>query len=357
MSYYMVDSTGLAKGQISVPYGYGVDATKGRAFVVHDRKGVRIACGLLPATTDSVPLGRFARYPDYAGPLQNVTGHIKMDFRGTSVAIGYDLSGVDPRCTAPNNTVNPLSCGLHIHMGMTCSNATDIGGHYWNDTYKPASRPNATDPWPMASYVSTDKGTAEGHLGVDYGYGFSTSAGRSVVLHDYDGGRISCVQIPMMAQRVTTPLPALAPYPGYIGPQIGGSVQVDFRGAGVKILYNLTGTDPMCTGVPGDAPNSCGIHIHSGLCDNAGGHYFDATMYKMDPWTVAVYKSQLTPSSLIVSYGFDFDHTKHRSVVIHSYNGTRVACTTVKTAMAAPTQSDAAGLAPGLVLASLFLLF
>ena len=36
------------------------------------------------------------------------------------------LVELDEACTAAN------CCGVHIHVGMTCDTANDIGGHYWH---------------------------------------------------------------------------------------------------------------------------------------------------------------------------------------------------------------------------------
>lgn len=330
-SYYKYDPAAqMAVGEISLKYGFGVDASKGHAFVVHDAKGTRIACGVLSSTTDKVTLGRFAPYPMYEGPLKQVDGCVHMDFRGVSAKIAYDLAGVDPLCTNPSPDI-PNSCGLHIHAGMTCTNASEVGGHYFDVGvhYFPSTpMPASGDPWSAAFVVL--KGTrATGTLQVDYGFGFDTSRGRAVVLHDYNGTRVACALLPMYADRETTPLPALTAFPGYEGPPITGSVQLDFRGEAVKILYNLSGTEPMCAkGVPGSALNSCGIHIHMGLtCAEAGGHYFDVSKYAVDPWQAATYKAG--PSSLIVGYGYSFEQTKGRTVVIHNYNGTKVACATI----------------------------
>lgn len=334
-SYYQYDATMMmAKGEVSIKYGYGVDASKSHAFVIHDRKGTRISCGVLPATTDKVTLGQFAPYPMYEGPLKGVQGCVNMDFRGVSVAIGYDLAGVDPLCTTPNADI-PNSCGLHIHTGMTCTNASEIEGHYFDvgQHYFPSTpMPASGDPWSAASVMyNANTMRATGSLQVDYGFGFDTSRGRAVVLHDYNGTRIACALLPMYVDRVSAPLPALAPYPGYMGPPITGSVKLDFRGNAVKILYNLQGTESTCaSGVPGDAPNSCGIHIHSGFtCAEAGMHYFNSSLLMMDPWEVATYKSQASESSLIVGYGYSLEQTKGRTVVVHSYNGTRVACANI----------------------------
>ncbi len=48
---------------------------------------------------------------------------------------------LEDTCTAAN------CCGVHIHVGKTCSDATAIGGHFWN------SDNLSTDPWLTVMYL------------------------------------------------------------------------------------------------------------------------------------------------------------------------------------------------------------
>jgi len=123
---------------------------------------------------------------------------------------------------------------------------------------------------------------------------------------------------------------------GSVGPVLTNGVTQTFS-------YSLADVDPLCSGGPGDAANSCGVHIHSGrTCDDdAGGHYFTGIVTD-DPWTTIAYTADAgTMASGIVevttgALGADVDG---RAVVIHGFDGGRIACALLQ---AAPVLSSSA---------------
>lgn len=62
--------------------------------------------------------------------------------------LSWSLSNVDSRCAEACPATN--CCGVHIHVGKTCSVAADIGGHYYDSTTY------TTDPWLTVMYNATD---------------------------------------------------------------------------------------------------------------------------------------------------------------------------------------------------------
>ena len=89
----------------------------GRAFIVHNYNGSRIACGILGATSE-VPLtaAGFLAYYTYDGEL-DVSGTVgPVTTSGTTQSVYYSLSGVDPACSDGAGS-EPNSCGVHIHAG------------------------------------------------------------------------------------------------------------------------------------------------------------------------------------------------------------------------------------------------
>ena len=116
-----------------------------------------------------------------------------------------------------------------------------------------------------------------------------------------------------------------ATYPGYEGDlEVKGTLEVGTTADGVALVGTLAGLEASATG---------GIHIHSGFtCDDAdsvGGHYFDGM--DSDPWTTT-YTSGTTGGSSIKfdMAGFSMSEgmlpVAGRAVVVHSSDGTRVAC-------------------------------
>jgi len=131
-----------------------------------------------------VTVGRFVPYP---GTSYNVGGSVVMKFVNTSVSMDYHLKNTDGKCIRSLGVAN--SCGLHIHLGKTCTNATEIAGHYYDNS-------TGVDPWLQAMYISNNKGDADGATTVNYGYTYATSVGRSVIVHDQNGTRMACALIP-----------------------------------------------------------------------------------------------------------------------------------------------------------------
>jgi Cu/Zn superoxide dismutase len=301
-------------GSLTVEYGYGFDTTEGRAFVLHDRTGARITCELVyPQTLRNLNVG--SGYPGYPGNL-SVAGTAEMNFQATQVVIHYNLDMADPDCSqGPLDLDN--SCGLHIHEGMSCEEA---GGHYWNSM-------NGTipDPWVRDAFY-TD---LTGRLHVEFGYTAAEAEGRTLVVHDRQGARVSCDLITPYTSAVLDTFDA---YPEYVGLNVTGMAELQFQMTNVVILYDLMGVDPACVNGPNEEPNSCGIHIHEGMtCANktlVGGHFWnDMNGTIPDPWLDAVYTDG--QGSVSVEYGYSWADTAGRSFVIHDINGTRVTCTSL----------------------------
>jgi len=125
-------------------------------------------------------------------------------------------------------------------------------------------------------------------------------------------------------------------YYGYTGTMmVSGSVgPMVTLGTTQNFGFDLSGVDPLCAGAPGAAANSCGIHIHAGktCTDNALGHYYTGPVTS-DPWTSITYTAGQDPSGhwkttglLNVDTGADSTQVAGRSVIVHAYDGSRIAC-------------------------------
>lgn len=192
------------------------------------------------ATRARAAVSTVALYPDYSGAL-DVMGTVAVQNTESGISVIGTLTGLE------ENVVG----GIHIHTGVTCDNASLVGGHYWGG--------ESSDPWLTTSYWSNDMGVASVELSVD---GFSLGgdypvAGRAFVVHASDGTRVGCGVLMSTAGEVAT----LGTYPGYTGmyENTTGTVVVtnteEVGSVGVSIMGTLAGLEVGQTG---------GFHVHSG---------------------------------------------------------------------------------------------
>lgn len=166
-------------------------------MVVHDVTGARIACALLKGSTftsgKQLTVSSFEKYPGYSGKLE-VAGSMGIDLIGTGVeasqVLTFNLTGGDPVCGTADITGVPNACGIHVHMGRDCGNASTIGGHYY-DQDKIAS-----DPWKPIMYTAKSGKALGVTIKVVTGVTSEDVAGRTMVVHDSSGARIACGAIP-----------------------------------------------------------------------------------------------------------------------------------------------------------------
>mmetsp|Transcript_56754 Transcript_56754/g.166098 ORF Transcript_56754/g.166098 Transcript_56754/m.166098 type:complete len:110 (-) Transcript_56754:118-447(-) len=97
------------------------------------------------------------------------------------------LHGVDANCGHFDTTGVPNACGVHLHVGTSCT--ADTGGRYYNV---------ASDPWDAAAYTITHGATECLSPGAGEGVNMMTGLaaadviGRAVVVHDVQGVPIAC---------------------------------------------------------------------------------------------------------------------------------------------------------------------
>jgi len=115
-------------------------------------------------------------------------GSVNLHFFESSVVIEYELATYDAACeqgpTNPYVPTEPLnSCGIHIHSGKSCADASQVGDHYYGGNV-------AVDPWTDAVYTG-----ASGRITVEYGLDVDDAMCRALVIHDSYGSRMTCAQI------------------------------------------------------------------------------------------------------------------------------------------------------------------
>jgi Cu/Zn superoxide dismutase len=242
--------------------------------------------------------------------------------------ITWKLTGTDDACATGDGNV----CGIHIHEGSDCSDASTIGGHL----HSSASR----DPWTTVRYDSSS-GASTSATGFLVATGLSTSelTGRALVVHNSVGAgeRIACGVTEVVPIAVPLVVKTWSKYPGSTwSDTVSGIVTLIDEAAvidTVALSWELQGVDDAC---PIGSGNVCGIHIHTGTsCDTAeevGGHFYNTDEVSEDPWTAVRYSSAngVTTSSdtTEVAIGFDRSSIIGRAVVVHNSVGAgeRIAC-------------------------------
>lgn len=193
----------------------------GRAFVVHDSTGARVACALLrpvqfsggrPFAVKGVP-----PYPDYNGSLKVEQGVVAIQQTGFGAdqVLGFGGKGGDPVCTDDFVPKENNGCGVHIHRGLHCF---DAKGHLFAESVK--------DPWLKVRYVVTPAGLVSGVTPVvATDVTLNTDSKRTVVVHDATGKRIACSEIDFSPADLSDirPPDLSAPSPEPEAPRKGGA--------------------------------------------------------------------------------------------------------------------------------------
>lgn len=185
---YSSDANGIASfGSV---LDIGTTNVVGRAFVLHNDQGGRVACGVLELVQDDDLLVAVSEAdPDDLAMVgidsYSVTGsavvynHANSGyacFAGTGQGLEPNLDADASDCTEPNG------CGAHIHSGTSCVDKDSQGGHYHN---------LISDPWKNAGYRQTD-GNGVGHFVGCLKTGEDSFEDRAFVLHNNGGTRVAC---------------------------------------------------------------------------------------------------------------------------------------------------------------------
>jgi len=168
--------------------------------VVTDRSGAPAACSALEAfsvsETETVEVGAWERYPGYTGDFE-VSGSVILGqatrLRDGRFGLGAALwlQGGDPACAKLGPTPAADACGVHVHVGSSCSSAEDVGGRLW-DQGRFEGQAGLEDPWARVRYhPKLDMLMSPIMTGAE----FSRVLGGTLVVSDAKGAPIACAEI------------------------------------------------------------------------------------------------------------------------------------------------------------------
>ncbi|CAE8734708.1 unnamed protein product [Polarella glacialis] len=307
----------------------------------------------------------FVKYPGYMGSLSVTGGSVLFSPRGSdaflthrgpdvflsqrsdaSQIMSYEIIGGDASCGTANVTGIANACGVHIHVGTNCSDASTIGGHFWNKTLY------STDPWQSVMY-KTVKGKAYAtDVRIATGLTNQEVADRVVIIHDAAGARISCIPVSIGSPGGLVSSYVVS-YPGYTGKlSVMGSLRFSPQGSDASqiLSYKITGGDSSCgtANVTGIA-NACGVHVHVGTnCSDAstiGGHFWNKTLYSADPWQSVMYATvngKASATDVTIATGLTNQEVADRVVIIHDATGARISCSQMYFFKKPPAQTSTA---------------
>jgi hypothetical protein len=147
-----------------------------------DAKYLEATLGSYPGTNSTANGLVIIKFDPSASPSSS-------DENSYDITLFMDVYSVTPNCNTENSITN--ACGVHIHEGTeTCTNATSIGGHYWNQLIYGLY----ADPWLPVKYTSDLYGRSEDIIHMYGGNGFHASENNyhTLILHDATGARIAC---------------------------------------------------------------------------------------------------------------------------------------------------------------------
>ena len=226
-------------------------------------------------------------------------------------------------------------CGVHVHDGFSCENATLQGGHYYIGD---------TDPWLVERYSSNDIGTATFSGVVDIG-GTALLDGRAFVLHEQDGSRVACGILEPVTQGQTFAVETISLQDSGVSSTAFLATGMEGLEVGEMCFFGLAkGLEPNLKsflegGEHCTASNGCGVHIHEGLgCENGTtqmGHFYDDSssllVGGMDPWKLVGYEKTSNNgeayfADCVQTGGHNATDYDNRAFIVHADDGSRKSC-------------------------------
>lgn len=201
-------------GKVRAKTGLQSSDVVGRAIVIHDSDGTRIACGLIEPVEQKLAIGTekmqvkrrgFGVYPGYTASSPRLRRGSRVSVR-TFFNNGYHWQRF---CWNLRGLEKKTEGGIHIHAGYSCADKDLVFGHHWNKNSL-----GTDDAWTPVKWNSDHRGRAKGCATVKTDLDASKIAGRAVVVHAAAGARMACG---IIEAEGTLNMPELVTYPDQIG--------------------------------------------------------------------------------------------------------------------------------------------
>jgi len=188
---YQSDYYGRSRNSFLPHSGYeSVALNANHVVVVHLQDGTRAACGVLKEIPQAFT-SYLGNYPDYHGNAM---------IRGT-VTVNADPSGHLDFQGSLNGLMPWKSGGFHIHQGVDCHVAANVGGHFYDKKDVARYSMNGEDPWTRVKYHANGQGQYYGTVPIDTGYNsWVDNLGRATVVHLPDDTRAACGVLKMVCK-------------------------------------------------------------------------------------------------------------------------------------------------------------
>jgi len=167
----------------------------GKPFIIHNKSGGRVACGILSEVTTGVTE---ASLTDLSST--GVSGSVTIIVSGSVVVGAGSASGLEASLSDTTNCTATNGCGVHVHSGSGCTDTTTQGGHYFS---------GSSDPWAYIRYSSTTAAGAANFCFAVTSTGATAVQGKAFLVHNNAGGRVSCG----LLTDATVPSPSPSPSP------------------------------------------------------------------------------------------------------------------------------------------------
>ena len=189
---YTAGPDGRAAAKVTLKTGLRQPAMEGRAFVVRDFLGARVACatlGLTPALEAAEFRPAFGARG--AAAVSGSVGPVTTENHKPVQKFAFALEGGDPACADGPDEAVEASCGIRIHAAESCLESPREPFHAVVDA---RGRRITRDPWAASkfAYVPDASGVAQANVTLKIGRTQPELENRALLVYDRGGAALAC---------------------------------------------------------------------------------------------------------------------------------------------------------------------